>query len=375
MGAMNALLGIMQMGQAASHGSNAKEINGQTQNGNNATVRNGSTMSNGRNEGQHGYVDSDEDVSKRIIRNYKLNEKVGGDLQAVGAPGTPGYQQAMKAREAQAQNKARMIGNKVEEYGDRAAGEQLAVKKEAAAGGILSLATGAQQLIGGGLNIAAAKELEKAAAALKRAEDAAVPLVAAPGGDPLDNLNNSSGNNTITGTGQSSQASAADTPASDVPGDLGRGFNPFAPKTDLNGKAPEAAKFIPGGPGAGQNGGGAGISGGIGTSAANGSSEDPKPQQAANNTNVGYDTSGGSYRGGGSGGGAGGDKGPDLSGLLAQFLPKQNEDQANPNGILDFGGRGPAGQGEGAYLDRNANIFGRIHDTYQGKQRSRDVGI
>ena len=42
------------------------------------------------------------------------------------------------------------------------------------------------------------------------------------------------------------------------------------------------------------------------------------------------------------GGGGGGDKGLDLSGMLAQFLPKK-EDEAK-NGILEFGGgRGPGG--------------------------------
>jgi hypothetical protein len=84
---------------------------------------------------------------------------------------------------------------------------------------------------------------------------------------------------------------------------------------------------------------------------------------------------GGGYRGGGAAGG-GPDKGPDLSGLLAQFLPKKDEDTAK-NGILEYGERGTpsAANDEGSLLGRNINIFERIHQAYQDKQKRRRVGI
>jgi hypothetical protein len=78
--------------------------------------------------------------------------------------------------------------------------------------------------------------------------------------------------------------------------------------------------------------------------------------------------------GGGGGGGGGAEKGPDLSGLLAQFLPKKDEEKPG-NGILDFGGRNPASDGPISLLDRNANIFDRIHETYQDKNRRGRIGL
>ena len=77
----------------------------------------------------------------------------------------------------------------------------------------------------------------------------------------------------------------------------------------------------------------------------------------------------------GGGGGVAAERGPDLSGLLAQFLPKKEEEK-NGNGILDFGGnRGLASEGPISLLDRNANIFDRIHETYQDKNRRGRVGL
>jgi hypothetical protein len=107
------------------------------------------------------------------------------------------------------------------------------------------------------------------------------------------------------------------------------------------------------------------------TAAATGDTGDGQPKMA--------DTRGaGNYEGGGAlagvgGGGGGGAKDPDLSGLLAQFLPKKDEDKPT-NGIMDFGGRGPAGDGPVSLLDKNVNIFERIHQTYQDKNRRGKVG-
>lgn len=77
-------------------------------------------------------------------------------------------------------------------------------------------------------------------------------------------------------------------------------------------------------------------------------------------------------RGGGTTKGGGEDKGPDLSGLLAQFLPK-DQDEKGAHSILDFG-RQP-GNAPISLLDKGVNIFERIHIRYQNEQKNNAVGL
>ena len=87
--------------------------------------------------------------------------------------------------------------------------------------------------------------------------------------------------------------------------------------------------------------------------------------------------SGGGYGGFGGGRGGGDGKETDLSGLLSQFLPKEDKDLGPKNGILDFGGNGReiATDPDASLLGRDADIFKRVSDTYRGKSQQGQVGI
>ncbi|MEK6827086.1 MAG: hypothetical protein AABX99_01220 [Nanoarchaeota archaeon] len=53
---------------------------------------------------------------------------------------------------------------------------------------------------------------------------------------------------------------------------------------------------------------------------------------------------------------------------------KEEENQPS-GGILDYGARGPASGAPASLLDRNANLFERIHIIYQIKHRKGLVGV
>lgn len=131
--------------------------------------------------------------------------------------------------------------------------------------------------------------------------------------------------------------------------------------------------------------GGSGAAGGAGGGAAGGGSggggagEESKAGYASEfGTKERYESGGAGGKGGSGKAGGKEDGGIDLNGLLAQFLPKTEEDLGPKNGILDFagGGRAPAAAEEvGSYLDKNADLFQRIHETMSEKNRKGHVGI
>lgn len=133
-----------------------------------------------------------------------------------------------------------------------------------------------------------------------------------------------------------------------------------------------------GGSGGGSSGGGGAAGGGGGGGAA--PSEESKAGYASEfGTKERYESGGAGAggRGGAGAGGAGKETGVDLNGLLAQFLPKTDEEMVNKNGILDFAGgaRAPAAVEEASYLDKNADLFQRIHETMSEKNRKGHVGL
>lgn len=151
---------------------------------------------------------------------------------------------------------------------------------------------------------------------------------------------------------------------------------------------PKAAAFKPGssaGSAAGGGGGGGALGGGGASTAGGGGSEDATKAAYASEfgTKERYETggSGGAPGAGRAGSRAGGkdDGGIDLNGLLAQFLPKAEEEMPNRNGILDFAAGGgakrmPANEESASYLDKNADLFQRIHETMSEKNRKGQVG-
>jgi hypothetical protein len=151
--------------------------------------------------------------------------------------------------------------------------------------------------------------------------------------------------------------------------------------------APKPGAFKAGGMTAGGAGGGAG--GGSGAGGGGGSNGGVAPQEESKaayasefGTKERYESGGGisgaGAKGAAKGGSGGTDGGIDLNGLLAQFLPKA-DDPASQHSILDsvaFGGnRHIAGEEAPSYLDKDADLFQRIHETMSDKNRRGQLGI
>ena len=250
--------------------------------------------------------------------------------------------------------------------------EQNTAKATSQAGGLGSILSGAQQLMMGMSNLAAANQYNQAAQALGAASGGS-----APGMDSFPNPQGGPGGpNTISGTPQSGAAQSAS--SSTDPGTGNNLGNPIGtpPAGGVDGTPPAPGNFNASNPGAGSPGGGGGL-GGANTAAAPPDTSTDAAAKAADQRNVAYEGGAGGG-GGGRGPASAGDKAPDLSGLLAQFLPKEGDQNQNQNGILDYGGgagRNPAAEGPISLLDKNADIFSRIHDTYQDKNRRGLIGI
>ncbi len=160
-----------------------------------------------------------------------------------------------------------------------------------------------------------------------------------------------------------------------APGGLGNPFNdgmregptPLAHGDDKKG----------GGAGGGANpgGGAGGAPGGLGpTTAATDPDADKGPRAAEQGKTGNYAMTGaasGSGGGGNRGGGAGGGM-PDLASLIANAFGKKDDANRSPSGILAFGG---GAAGADSLLSPDVDLFARIHDAYQEKQRIQSVGL
>jgi hypothetical protein len=176
----------------------------------------------------------------------------------------------------------------------------------------------------------------------------------------------------ISGTTSSSTSDTTELTDQDLPtgpmlgtgNDLGGGDDSLS--------APVAGKFKGGSGSAGgaasSPGGGAAGGGGGGGGSPAGQEESKAAYASGFETKERYESGGGAPGARGAGGKGGkDDSGIDLNGLLAQFLPKSEEDLGSKNGILDavgFGGaRNIANEEPASLLDKNADLFQRIHDT------------
>ena len=275
--------------------------------------------------------------------------------------------EAKKAYEA----KAAEIDNLARTTAMDAIKEQTTAREEAKKAMAESLIRGSVGMLNGAAAIATGNQMELAASKLQAMNSGNMPTYTpgqlAGAGDPLGG-----GTTTITGNGTTTPAAGAasgDTAANNDGGGLG---DPYAQQQP--GAAPSNTpdvKMTAAGPGGGGGGGGGGM-GGANTSPSTGAADgEQQPRMADNGRGAAYEgAGGGGFRGGAAGGGKGG---ADLSSLLAQFLPKK-EDETTKNGIMDYRKRSIASE-DSSLLDRNANLFERIHNTYQAKQKSRNVGV
>jgi hypothetical protein len=131
----------------------------------------------------------------------------------------------------------------------------------------------------------------------------------------------------------------------------------------------------PGSPDSGSGGGisGAGIAGGGGENPGDAGQGGALPREA-DPRYAGGSGSGGYSRGGG-GGGAGGADGPDLSGMIEKLMGAGKEDQMAEKPNLEEFGRDPASEVPYSFLDKNVNIFQRVHQAYQQKAKAGRVAL
>ncbi|MCM2323978.1 MAG: hypothetical protein NDJ90_12020 [Oligoflexia bacterium] len=256
----------------------------------------------------------------------------------------------------------------------QAEGEQYTANKAAKNAAFAAFVQGAQQLVSGVAAMGAAAQMEAAAKKVKASEGVAfnfkpmTPSTVTPGDVLAPRTPTAISGN---GTAENSAATDDQEKTDDLAG-LGDPVNLNPNPEGLAAAAPPSKPFISKDAPEAKGGSAPGMSIG-GTSAASGGGDGPtSPTAADSRGGAGYEGGGGGGYQGGGGGRAGG-KDPDLSNMLAQFLPKK-EDEAGQNSILDFGGRNPASE-EYSLLDRQANIFERIHQAYQTKQKSKNVGI
>lgn len=354
-------------------------------------------------QGQHGYLSSQKEFGGKIVENFHINDvkslravkTTDADVEAarkrMEAAATPQEREFRKleyekvlntrkqeiaARNQDLDEKQDLAERNIKTIGRKAASEQTGIANEATGAGVQSIVAGAQQLITGFFNKKSAAMMKDAANSFQAPSGSGfkpIQPIINPG-DPL-----APRSPTVIGgsTATPENAEASDEEIASDGNTLGDPPNIGENPSDLQNQAPTAGRFIAGDPDKGGGGGGGGSLGGGGTSPSQGGGDEPGARMADNRESAAYagGGGGGGYGGGGRGAG-GGEKGPDLSGLLAQFLPKGDDDKGGKNGILDFGGREPQGpEDSGAFFDKTTNLFERIHDTYQEKQRKRNVGI
>jgi hypothetical protein len=370
-GALNTVMGVVQMQRNLKHGGSGKAFN---QAMNAQVVGDVGLSGDGRSSGSQGYVSSTNSLAQKIIES---GDGMNNRSRALNNA-TDAYSMAM--RQKAFDEKKSDIKRDVKFIGRQASQEQAMMAHDAGAGGMTSLATGMVQMISGGFNMKGAGQLEDAARKLDKLANLAptptfVPL--APSDlRPGDALAPGSGQSLNPGT--STQTAAGEQTDEPVP-DFGKPWgDPIGKLQDTDpAPGPTGGGFTASAPpGGGSQGGGGGGVGGASTSPATGGESEPVAKMADQGRTPNYESGGGTFGAAGGGGGVGADRGPDLSGLLAQFLPKQGD--VSDEGIkrMDFGGRGLASaEGPISLLDRNANIFERVHETYQEKNRRGRIGL
>jgi len=372
-GALNTALGLTQVVAAYKHKRHARQLDAASDD--KLTVDQGTAKvsANAGNKSSSHIMDSE---------NFDLNNAyttaTGKGVRDCAGMGGNMLAQCLPIREKELEEKRVWALRQKNYIAASSETEQLGMADKAMASGIGSVMTGATQITTGGFNIAAGNKMKKAADTLRDAEGKIGPIIDVSNSNP-SNPSAPAQVPAVGGDGVTTSATAEESEeqtASVDPINLGRGLNP----NDMDDKAapgPEAGKLSHGGGGSGGGGGGVpGLGGGSTSPATGGQDEGPTSRLADSRRNSDmYEGNSGTFSGGKGGGAGAANSGPDLSSLLAQFLPKKDEEPEYKNGILDFGSRGPAGEQPVSLLDRGANIFERIHKTYQEKAEKGVVGV
>jgi len=331
----------------------------------------GTSLDNGKNSSGRVYAKDGpgSSIGNSIINRWDMNgENSGMNFQAVTATrGTQDYNLQAGQRIKEEQTFQRQTSQRMRSIASNAAGEQKSAASFSAMGGMMSLMTGTQQAMGGAFGLQAAKQEMAVANSLNGAGSPVLTPLAQPTVD-----GNIAGGQAFvapdavdgSGTAQNTAASSADPGPTGLPPSLGTGFDPNALPSGLPGTLPpgQFTTSDPKSSGTGAGGYDAGGSTGAGAAA----QEEAQAKLAQNSQGTNYQSSGGAFIGGG-GNGKGAEGGPDLSSLLAQFLPKKEEENKPASSIMDFGKQG-SGQMQDSYLDRGRNIFKDVEEEYRNQQ-------
>jgi len=398
MGGLNALMGAYQIYKYQQHNQAGQDISSESTGGNleqKALNEDGSNAGKGssslKDNNLAGYVYGTSDIAGKIVNKFHINEDLSknSNLTEVTANNTTQqtlFDDQIKSRKSQNASFKSQVSNQVRRIGSAAASEQATAAQVAMSGGMMSLMTGAQQMMQGGMAIQAGNQLLNSANQLNSLSNMSNAGIVAP-----TNGNMAAGAVSIApqplaitgdGTSPNAQASSAATdPTQNNPlPNLGQGIGPNTLPTAVP-SGPDPGKISAGGAGEGGGGGGGDAGGGGGgTAAAPNAPEDPQAKMAPSQNTPGYGSGGGAFMSAGGGGaGKGAEGGPDLSSLLAKFLPQANDEKDKPqNSILDYGSQNAAGNTapDGSILGREGpSLFQRASRTYRDKMNQKMVGI
>ncbi len=382
-GGLNAALGALQLYKYSKHNQNAREL----ASGGRAGVSRTENANAGNAKSEHllssadaGWMEAAHPVGKKIVDSFGLNtqtDRVFTQVTANPISQKALYDAQVAARNAEGQGHRQETESRMTEIGRASANEQGMGSQAALMGGIMSMMTGSQQLMTGGASLAAAHQMQKTIDALKKGS---VPILQ-PLAGPTTTGNISEGPKTFNAPGtvsgdgslQSQDPTTATPGPSGGPPNLGVGFNPNPMGSGLP-DAQTPGKFSAGTPQGGSAGGG-GVDTSGRTMAAENKQEEPQAKLASNGTGTNYGSGGAFIGGNPGGGGKGAEGGPDLSALMEKFLPKKDDPSKPPSSIMDFGNNGASDNRPFSILDKNANIFERVTDTYRDKQMRGNLGI
>ncbi len=298
-----------------------------------------------------------ETLVNQIIDRHQLNpqtDRENPSLSVVVPPGSQNEQNTVRVLKVQ---------EKIKRVGQDANNEQRSMANTAKASAIMSIMQGTQQMMMGGVSVAAGNALKNYANQMNTGDSKTA--IISTGEDGQTNTPGQ-GPTVIQDKNKDSPLPIASARAmgETPPSGFGDGINPFAlPSSVADG--PPKGGFQAAAPQNAGGGGGGALGAGGGTSAASGEgNEEAQAKAASTPEGVRYEGGNGSYSAGGGNSRGKGDSGPDLSSLLEKFLPTKKDAEATHN-IMQFGNESGALDGPLSLLDKNANLFERIHDNYQ----------
>lgn len=374
LGGMNLGAGVAQSLMAMKHGKNAK-----TYQAAGVAVQGGSAGSSGNGrtsgEGYIGTTGAQQTIDHEFGLNERFNNSAGLTVSLSDPACAKGKELCQMTRDAQFKQKQGWFNTNLKKISNSTANEQSEVKDEATNGAVASTLSALPQLMTGTFAMLTAREYDKVANELRRQANTA-PVT--PGFDPApanpaDTPRNPFGegtNSTATSKEDDVQPIDEGGPAEQQPGfDSGFGMD-----DGPNAGTTPPGVFQLGKPDNGQGGGNGGSSLAGGSTREANPDKEPAAKPITDENGRSFAQGEGQRGGMQNRGGGSSESSIDLSGILAKFLPEAEKDHTN-NGKRFIAFEGDGALANGSLLGKEVNIFGRVHDAYQGKAKSGQVGI